>query len=48
LINKDGEIIGINNFKILSAENLGFAFYSNIAKKTVNEITLAELGKEII
>ena len=48
LINKNGEVIGINNFKILSAENLGFAFYSNNAKETVNEITVAELGKEII
>ncbi|MBS3141482.1 trypsin-like peptidase domain-containing protein [Candidatus Woesearchaeota archaeon] len=48
LIDTSGEIIGINNFKILSAENLGFAFYSNEAKKTVNEIALVELGKEII
>ena len=48
LIDNSGEIIGINNFKILSAENLGFAFYSNEAKKTVNEIALVELGKEII
>lgn len=38
LINTDGRVIGINNFK-LSGESLGFALESNYIKDTVNEIT---------
>jgi S1-C subfamily serine protease len=38
LINIDGEVIGINNFKISGAESLGFALESNYIKTTVNNI----------
>ena len=38
LINKQGEVIGINNFKIGSGENLGFALESNYIGDSVNEI----------
>ena len=36
LINKDGKVIGINNFKIGGAESLGFALESNVVEETVN------------
>jgi S1-C subfamily serine protease len=38
LINKKGEVIGINNFKIGEGESLGFALESNYIKDTVNDI----------
>jgi S1-C subfamily serine protease len=38
LINKEGEVIGINNFKIGGAESLGFALESDVIKDTVNVI----------
>ena len=38
LINIDGEVIGINNFKISGAESLGFALESNYIKTTINNI----------
>ena len=38
LVNKKGEIIGINNFKIRDFESLGFAIASNIVKDTVDQI----------
>ena len=38
LINKQGEVIGINNFKIGSGESLGFALESNYIIDSVNEI----------
>jgi S1-C subfamily serine protease len=44
LINKDGKVIGINNFKIGDAENLGFALESNVIKEKLNELA----GEEII
>lgn len=37
LINKEGEAIGINNFKIGSGESLGFALESNYVVDFVNE-----------
>src|SRR3989344_326372 len=37
LINKQGEVIGINNFKVGSSESLGFALESNYIKESVNE-----------
>jgi len=40
LINTEGEVIGINNFKISGAESLGFALAINPAKETINDITL--------
>lgn len=38
LINKEGRVIGINNFKIGGGENLGFALESNYIKEAVNNI----------
>ncbi|MEK6890958.1 MAG: trypsin-like peptidase domain-containing protein [Nanoarchaeota archaeon] len=38
LINKEGKIIGINNFKLQGSENLGFALESDEAVKTINEL----------
>lgn len=38
LIDKEGEVIGINNFKINGGESLGFALESNYIKEIVNEI----------
>lgn len=38
LINKQGKVIGINNFKIGSGENLGFALESNQIVETINKI----------
>ena len=48
LINKQGQVIGINNFKIGDGENLGFALESNYIKKTVNEIALEQLNQTLI
>lgn len=38
LINTEGEVVGINNFKIGGAENLGFALESNVIKSSLNTI----------
>ena len=38
LINKQGEVVGINNFKIGGAEALGFALESNSIKNSVNKM----------
>jgi S1-C subfamily serine protease len=48
LINKQGEVIGINNFKLGQAESLGFALESNQAIKTINAISQERLGKDIL
>jgi len=48
LINTDGEVIGINNFKISGAENIGFALEINHAIEAINEITLENLNQTII
>ncbi len=48
LINKQGKIIGINNFKISDTEGLGFALESNYIKEVVNKIALREIGKNLI
>ena len=47
LINKNGKVIGINNFKLGSGESLGFALESNYIKDAVNAISQEKLGKEI-
>jgi len=47
LINTDGEVIGINNFKIIGGENLGFALESNSLIEAVNTISLDELNTTI-
>ena len=48
LINKRGLAIGINNFKVGSAESLGFALESNFIKNSVNEISNRELGRVLL
>jgi len=48
LINTDGEVIGINNFKVSGAESLGFALEINYAKETINEIAIQNLNETII
>lgn len=48
LIDTNGEVIGINNFKISGAESLGFALEINYARDTVNEITLKALNMTIV
>ena len=48
LINKKGEIIGINNFKLGSGESLGFALESNYIKDAVNAISLEKLQRNIL
>lgn len=48
LINKNGEVIGINNFKLGNAESIGFALESNYIRDTVNEIALRELNETIL
>ncbi len=48
LINTDGEVIGINNFKIAGGENLGFSLESNYIEDSVNEISLERLDEIIL
>jgi S1-C subfamily serine protease len=48
LINKEGEVIGINNFKVGGGENLGFALESNYIKEIVNQISQQEYGTDLI
>ncbi len=48
LINNKGKVIGINNFKIGSAEGLGFALESNHIINIINEISERELNKTLL
>lgn len=48
LINKQGEVIGINNFKISSGESLGFSLESNQIKSSINTISEELLNKTLI
>ena len=48
LINKEGEVIGINNFKVGGSESLGFALESNYIKDAVNEISNQAYNKDLI
>lgn len=48
LINNKGRVIGINNFKIGSGENLGFALESNFIKSSVNDIAVRELNVTLV
>jgi len=48
LINAKGEVIGINNFKISGAENIGFALEINYAKQIINQISLKYLNQTIV
>ncbi len=48
LIDKNGKVIGINNFKITNGENLGFALESNYIILAVNEISQTQLNETLI
>jgi len=48
LINKEGEVIGINNFKIGTGESLGFALESNYIKEAVDNIATQNLNQTLI
>lgn len=48
LISTKGEVIGINNFKISGAENIGFALESNYLRQTINKIAIAELNMTLV
>lgn len=48
LLNKQGKVIGIINFKIGGAEGLGFALESNYIKETINEIAQESLNQTLI
>ncbi len=48
LINKQGKVIGINNFKISGGESLGFALESNYIKEIVNIISQENLNQTLI
>lgn len=48
LINTNGKVIGINNFKIGSGESLGFALESNFIREVVNDIHLQLYSEELI
>jgi S1-C subfamily serine protease len=48
LINKNKEVIGMNNFKLSESEGLGFALESNYIKETVNNISQEILEQTLI
>jgi len=48
LINKEGRVIGINNFKVGGSESLGFALESNSIREEINKIALEVLNKTLI
>ncbi len=48
LINVQGKVVGINNFKISSGESLGFALESNYIKEAVNEIYLKAMNETLL
>jgi len=48
LINNQGKVIGINNFKVSGGESLGFALESNYIENIVNEIALEKLNQTLI
>jgi len=47
LINTNGQVIGINNFKV-TGENLGFALESNYIKETINKISLQVYDQSLL
>lgn len=48
LINTNGKVIGINNFKVGSGESLGFALESNYVKQAVNSIFQEQFKTDLI
>jgi S1-C subfamily serine protease len=48
LINTEGKVIGINNFKIGTGESLGFALESNFIKEGINQIYYKATNQTLI
>lgn len=48
LINTEGKVIGINNFKMSGGESLGFALESNALEDTINQISQEILGENLV
>jgi len=48
LIDKDGEVIGINTFKLGSSESLGFALESNYIGEGINKISESVLNQTLV
>jgi S1-C subfamily serine protease len=48
LINTEGYVIGINNFKMNGGESLGFALESNTLKETINNIAQNTLNQSLV
>jgi len=48
LIDTRGDVIGINNFKVSGADNIGFALEINYAKKTINDISANALNMSVV
>jgi len=48
VIDKNGKVIGMVNFKVRGAEGLGFALESNIIKEAVNNIYNETVGGDLI
>ena len=48
LINTNGKVIGINNFKIAGGENLGFALQSDYVVNFIRDISREKLNKTLI
>lgn len=48
LIDVNGRVIGLNNFKVSEAEGLGFALESNYIKEIVNDISQQAYGENLI
>ena len=48
LVNTNGEVVGINNFKVSTAESLGFALESDYIVNIVNQISERELGEALL
>ena len=48
LIDTNGDVIGINNFKAQGAENIGFALEINYAKTAINDIAMKELNMTLV
>lgn len=48
LLNTEGEVIGINNFKVSGAENIGFSLEIEYAVNTINKIAQEELNLTLV
>lgn len=48
LIDVNGRVIGLNNFKVSEAEGLGFALESNYIREIVNDISQQAYGENLI